>query len=106
MKNKTIELKINENITVFEKLTLKVTDVIFEEVEPEPDSDSYPEGSGVNVYLLVKSGGESKKITLLEITKPYESILSKEWKNYRFKLLEVTGYQNPVVKLSIQQLNN
>ncbi len=28
MKNRTIELKINESITIFEKLSLKVTDVI------------------------------------------------------------------------------
>ncbi|BCE02124.1 hypothetical protein [Marinicellulosiphila megalodicopiae] len=105
MKSEQISLGNNSSIIVFESLTIKVTDIVFESIEADPfDSEAYPAGSGVTVYLSAIYAGESTEFIFTKLSDPYDSEIIFKWEAFEVELVEVSSAGTSFVILVVSRL--
>lgn len=98
-----VTLKLSDKID-FEGLELLLTDIIFEDIAECPGNAAYPAGSGVVVYFKLSYKTQSEDLLLNELSEPYGSKNSLVWENFKINLLEVIGYNNPMVKFKVEKI--
>ncbi|VAW63939.1 hypothetical protein MNBD_GAMMA09-1161 [hydrothermal vent metagenome] len=90
----------------FEGLLLRVQSVMFEDILECPGQEvNMPAGSGVVVSLHVTFETAVADLYLNELSHPYESTDFVIWNDFKITLLEVEGYNKPIVHLKVDALS-
>lgn len=97
---------LGETIALDGETSLRVDDVIIEEIAASPDDpQSYPAGSGVSVRVVLVRGGEEQRATLTQLSAGYESRGAGSLHGYRVTLVEVEQpHRSPRVALAVERV--
>lgn len=98
---------LDETVALDDATSLRVVDVIIEEIEASPeDPQSYPAGSGISVtVVVVVRGGQEQRATLTQLSVGYESQAQGSLHGYRITLLDVEQpHRSPRVALAIERV--
>lgn len=97
---------LGETIALDGETSLRVDDVIIEEIAASPDDpQSYPAGSGISVRVVLVRGGEEQRATLTQLSAGYESRGAGSLHGYRVTLVEVEQpHRSPRVALAVERV--
>lgn len=97
---------LDETVTLDDATSLRVADVIIEEIAASPDDpESYPAGSGISVTVVVVRGGQEQRATLTQLSAGYESQAQGTLHGYRITLLDVEQpHRSPRVALATERV--